>query len=58
MANGRQLNGQPLELVKKALKLDPENPKALELAGSAAFHPVDLLALCELLEGLAPSGIT
>jgi len=38
MANGRQLNGQPLELVKKALKLDPENPKALELAGSAAFQ--------------------
>jgi cytochrome c-type biogenesis protein CcmH len=38
MANGRQLNGQPLELIKKSLKLDPENPKALELAGSAAFQ--------------------
>ena len=38
MANGKRLQGQPLELVNKALKLDPENPKALELAGSAAYE--------------------
>jgi len=38
MANGRKLQGQPLEFVNKALKLDPENAKALELAGSAAFE--------------------
>jgi len=38
MANGQRLQGQPLELINKALKLDPENPKALELAGSAAFE--------------------
>lgn len=38
MANGQRLQGQPLELVKKALQLDPENPKALELAGAAAFE--------------------
>jgi len=38
MANGQRLEGQPLELINKALKLDPENPKALELAGSAAFE--------------------
>lgn len=38
MANGRRLQGPPLELVKKALQLDPDNPKALELAGSAAFE--------------------
>ena len=38
MANGRSLQGQPLELIKKALQVDPENPKALQLAGSAAFE--------------------
>ncbi len=38
MANGQRLQGQPLELINKALKLDPGNPKALELAGSAAFE--------------------
>jgi cytochrome c-type biogenesis protein CcmH len=38
MLNGQRIQGPPLELVKKALKLDPENPKALELAGSAAFE--------------------
>jgi len=38
MSNGRQLQGKPAELVAKALRLDPENPKALELAGAAAFE--------------------
>jgi cytochrome c-type biogenesis protein CcmH len=38
MANDRSLQGQPLDLVNKALQLDPENPKALQLAGSAAFE--------------------
>src|SRR5438128_157677 len=31
MANGRSLQGQPLDLIKKALQVDPENPKALQL---------------------------
>ncbi len=38
MANGRQLQGQPFELVRKALQIDPQNVKALELAGSAEFE--------------------
>lgn len=38
MVNGKQLQGQPLELVKKALEFDPNNAKALELAGSAEFQ--------------------
>lgn len=38
MANNRQLQGQPTELIRKALQLAPENPKALELAGSAEFQ--------------------
>src|ERR1044072_1974862 len=35
MTNNRQLAGQPRELVAKALQIEPENAKALELAGSA-----------------------
>ena len=38
MANGQQVQGKPMELVDKALKLDPDNPKALQLAGGAAFQ--------------------
>ncbi|HKO99681.1 MAG TPA: c-type cytochrome biogenesis protein CcmI [Pyrinomonadaceae bacterium] len=38
MANGKSLLGQPSDLIKKALALDPENPKGLELAGSAAYE--------------------
>ena len=38
MANGQQVQGQPMELVNRALKLDPDNPKALQLAGGAAFQ--------------------
>ena len=41
MANGRQLEGRPLELINQALKIDPENLKALQLAGSAAFEARD-----------------
>jgi len=38
MANGRQLQGEPFELVKKALQIEPQNAKALDLAGSAEFQ--------------------
>jgi cytochrome c-type biogenesis protein CcmH len=38
MNNGRQLQGRPQELVMQALQIAPENPKALELAGSAEFQ--------------------
>jgi len=41
MAKGRQLDGEPLELINKALKIDPDNAKALQLAGSAAFQVKD-----------------
>lgn len=37
MANGQNLAGHPTILLEKALKLDPDNPKALALAGSAAM---------------------
>ena len=39
-ANG-QLEGKPLELVQKALKLDPNNNMSLALAGTAAYERRD-----------------
>ena len=57
MANGQRLQGQPQELIDKALKLDPENPKALELAGTAAFESKnykDAIAYWERLLKKAP----
>jgi cytochrome c-type biogenesis protein CcmH len=41
MAQGRKLAGAPEALVARALALDPNNPKALLLAGSAAFERRD-----------------
>ena len=41
MASGRSLAGKPTELINQALKVDPENAKALQLAGSAAFEAKD-----------------
>ena len=41
MAGGKSLEGKPKELINQALKVDPENAKALQLAGSAAFQAKD-----------------
>ena len=41
MASGRTLEGKPTELINRALQVDPENAKALQLAGSAAFEAKD-----------------
>lgn len=41
MAAGRRLDGKPTELVEQALKVDPNNAKALPLAGRAAFEAKD-----------------
>ncbi len=38
MANGGSLAGKPRELVMRALARDPSHPRALEMAGSAAFE--------------------
>lgn len=37
MINGKEMQGKPMELVNKALAIDPQNRKALLLAGNAAF---------------------
>lgn len=44
VANGRNLEGEPRELIERALKVEPDNLKALSLAGAAAFDRKDFAA--------------
>ena len=53
MANGRRLAGEPLELVERALAIDAEHPKALGLAGTAAFDRQDYAGALKHWETLA-----
>lgn len=41
MAQGRKLEGVPEKIIAKALQVDPNNVKALALAGSASFEKKD-----------------
>jgi cytochrome c-type biogenesis protein CcmH len=41
MAQGGTLEGKPRELIERALALDPAHPRALEMAGSAAYEQQD-----------------
>lgn len=41
MAQGRRLAGEPVKLIERALKADPNHQKSLALAGSAAFEAKD-----------------
>lgn len=41
MAQGRRLEGKPEELIQQALLVDPNNGKALYLAGTVAFNRKD-----------------
>ena len=41
MKNGRNLEGEPLKLIERALKIDPQQLKGLSLAGAAAFNRGD-----------------
>jgi cytochrome c-type biogenesis protein CcmH len=38
MASGRKLDGKPMELIEHALKIDPNNARALGLAANAAYE--------------------
>jgi cytochrome c-type biogenesis protein CcmH len=51
--NDRKIEGEPLKLVERALKLDPENAKALALAGTAAFDRKDYAGAVRYWEKLA-----
>ncbi len=53
LQNGRNLAGRPTELVLRALKLDPDNFKALALAGTAAFNAQDYAGAVRHWERLA-----
>jgi cytochrome c-type biogenesis protein CcmH len=44
MAQGGRLEGRPRELIERALALDAAHPKALEMAGSAAYERGDFVA--------------
>jgi cytochrome c-type biogenesis protein CcmH len=48
MASDRKLEGKPTELIQQALKIDPENAKALQLAGTAAFDAKDYKKAIEI----------
>lgn len=53
MAQGRRLDGKPTELVNEALRLEPGNPKALALAGTAAMDRGDFAAASRHWKALA-----
>lgn len=52
MARGRTIAGEPLALVKKALALDPNQWKALAMAGTEAFDRKDYKTAVEYWERL------
>lgn len=57
VTQGRSLQGKPLELVQRALEVDPEHWKALALAGTAAFDRKDYgraIAYWERLKRVVP----
>jgi cytochrome c-type biogenesis protein CcmH len=41
MANGKNMQGKPLDLIQGALKIDPNNAKGLLLIGKAAYQAGD-----------------
>lgn len=53
MKNERVLEGEPLALVERALKSDPDNAKALALSGTAAFNRKDFKTAVQQWERLA-----
>lgn len=54
MDRGRSIDGRVLEVVEKALAIDPAQPKALAMAGSAAFYRKDFAAALKYWETLLP----
>lgn len=54
MARGQTLQGEPEQLVLRALELEPQNLKALALAGTASFERKDFSAALGYWERMLP----
>jgi len=54
MARGQSLRGEPEQLLLRALEIDPQNLKALALAGTAAFDRRDFKAAAGYWERMLP----
>ena len=54
MARGRSLQGEPEKLVQRALEIDPQNLKALALAGTAAFERKAFAAAADYWQRMLP----
>ena len=58
MSQGQKLDGEPMALLQRALKIDPANLKALALMGTAAFDRKDYpgaIAYWEKMVQMAPA---
>ena len=55
MAQGRKIAGKPMELINRALKIDPLQWKALAMAGTEAFDRQDYKGAASLWEKLQES---
>ncbi|MFQ5469906.1 MAG: c-type cytochrome biogenesis protein CcmI [Gammaproteobacteria bacterium] len=59
MTTDRSLEGKPMNLIKRALRMDPNNQKALWLSGTAAYEKGDFesaLRYWQRLKSLVPPG--
>jgi cytochrome c-type biogenesis protein CcmH len=54
MVHGQRLQGEPERLVQRALEIDPNNLKALALAGTAAYERQDYAKAAELWSRMLP----
>jgi cytochrome c-type biogenesis protein CcmH len=54
--NNRNLNGEPMKQVERALKVDPRNLKALSLAGTHAFDKKDYAGAVKYWEQVVQFG--
>jgi cytochrome c-type biogenesis protein CcmH len=55
MARGQDMEGKPLELLNQALQIDPQNLKALVLAGNAAFKTKNYERAVEYWQKVLPA---